>query len=594
MHRSLILLVLTSFLIACSGNQISPAGSDGGLALDGGPVIDGGLADDGGLALDGGPVEDGGLPGTGTVDDPIIIPGNPTIPPYNDVRDTHQAPSDTFDSYPPNTLNESGPEFVYRITLAHPTQLMAYIHFPEPAGVDIDLHLLKSLNPLELVARGHYNVEAVLQPGHYYLVLDTFVSGGVEKRGSYNLTVKLKRLYPGTMENPIPPAAPLTGALFLPFVLLDSRDTREALSDSLDSYPPNILDESGPEYIYAFTLDSEARLAATVRTPEPDGVDVDLHLLRALTPVDLIQRDNDAIYAIVPPGTYYLSLDTYVSSGAAMPGPYNLRLAIRKRVQEASQYFNHYILAAVDYLYANYRLLGYGSAVLTHDIPYGTYGTIKRSGEALTMCVAAVMEVILTAMILYAEDTGDMTVFDYLPKSSWETLHSNHIKAHLWVNSALDSYGSADALKNFGMGENIPFESLEPGSFINVNRNAASNYSGHAVIFISFIDIHGNEYNRYNDQVIGFKYFSSQGGEAVGTGGLDFRYAIFEDWGAPEMPYKRDINIVYSTSQHTLNTGMMFSPPNWSQSTKSTSKKAVSASELGFDEKYFTGWTVDD
>ncbi len=34
------------------------------------------------------------------------------------------------------------------------------------------------------------------------------------------------------------------------------------------------------------------------------------------------------------------------------------------------------------------------------------------------MCVAAVMEVILVAMQLYEQDTGDSTVWDYLPMRS--------------------------------------------------------------------------------------------------------------------------------------------------------------------------------
>ena len=74
--------------------------------------------------------------------------------------------------------------------------------------------------------------------------------------------------------------------------------------------------------------------------------------------------------------------------------------------------------------------------------------------------VAAVMEVMLVAMQLYAEDTGDRSVWSFLPVESWQTLHSHHIKAHIWVNHSLNSYGTADALVHFGMGETVPFEQL--------------------------------------------------------------------------------------------------------------------------------------
>ena len=176
------------------------------------------------------------------------------------------------------------------------------------------------------------------------------------------------------------------------------------------------------------------------------------------------------------------------------------------------------------------------------------------------MCVAAVMEVMLTAMTIWADDRNDPSVFSFLPVRSWQTLHSHHIKAHLWVNSRLNSYGTADALSHFGMGENVPFEQLRPGAFINLNRTTRT---GHAVVLMAFIDELGREYERWNPDVIGFKYFSAQGGADIGAGGLDFRYAVFSRHGAPTMPYKRDLNVIYSTRQRMLNTGEMWTPSRW-------------------------------
>ena len=58
----------------------------------------------------------------------------------------------------------------------------------------------------------------------------------------------------------------------------DQRDTSEAPSDEIDSYPPHSQDESGPEYYYVFRTDRELDFEAWISAPEPAGVDVDLHL----------------------------------------------------------------------------------------------------------------------------------------------------------------------------------------------------------------------------------------------------------------------------------------------------------------------------
>jgi hypothetical protein len=204
------------------------------------------------------------------------------------------------------------------------------------------------------------------------------------------------------------------------------------------------------------------------------------------------------------------------------------------------------------------------------------------------MCVAAVMEVILTAMQLYADDTGDATVWDFLPIDSWKYLGADNIKAHIWVNADLDAYGTADALRHFGMGENVPFELLQPGGVININRTTGT---GHAVVFLKFIDIDGTEYDTWNDQVVGFRYFSSQGGYDPGTGGLDYRCAIFSDYGSPTMSCRRDLNVIYSTNQQLLNTGHMFAPAFWS---KAYRRPAPAHVVSRFDAVYFDGVTTDD
>jgi hypothetical protein len=212
------------------------------------------------------------------------------------------------------------------------------------------------------------------------------------------------------------------------------------------------------------------------------------------------------------------------------------------------------------------------------------------------MCVAAVMEVILTAMQIYAQQTGDQTVFDFLPQKSYETLRSSHLKAHLWVNYQINAGGSADAVRHFGMGMTVPFKELTPGSLVNLNRTTKT---GHAVIFLAFIDIDGKESSSWHPGVVGFKYFSSQGGYATGSGGLDYRYAVFSQYGSPTMPYKRDLNVILSEDQRYLNTGIIYAPSRWLRT--SWSSPAGSASMpprpeviSRFDARYFHPITADD
>ncbi|MDT8285718.1 MAG: hypothetical protein RQ748_01305, partial [Elusimicrobiales bacterium] len=88
---------------------------------------------------------------------------------------------------------------------------------------------------------------------------------------------------------------------------------------------------------------------------------------------------------------------------AGIPAPVHFLSPLRPPDADGDGYFNRYILKAVDRLYAEYGLLGYDiSSILTHDIPYHTYGVIKARRPPLTMCVAAMMEVLLTAYDIYA------------------------------------------------------------------------------------------------------------------------------------------------------------------------------------------------
>lgn len=228
--------------------------------------------------------------------------------------------------------------------------------------------------------------------------------------------------------------------------------------------------------------------------------------------------------------------------------------------------FNEYILKAVADLNQHYPSKGYDiNKAYTHDIAYDS-GTVKASQPALTMCVAATAEVIITALNLYVKETGDKSVYAYLPVTSWNRMRPKDIRSHIWVDPKLDAYGTADALVTFGIGKRVKFSELEPGSFVNINR---LNKSGHSVIFIGFIDSKGDVLPVYSDKVMGFKYFSAQGSGTKGDSGFAYRYAFFaKDNNKPFCPTlpagkRRDCQIIWSTGQKYLNTGYMLMPSVW-------------------------------
>ena len=535
-------------------------------------------------------VQDGGP------DNPFIISVTDGGADYADSQDTSQSPFSSVDSYPPNELDESGPEYFYVLTLPRTMKVEAWIDFPEPPGVDVDIHLLGSLNPIQLLERDHYGVTATLDAGTYFLALDTYE--GAANAGPYGLHVDIKPFFEGTTDDPVlvgggDGVTPVT----LPVVMVDARDTALALSDEIDSYPPDDLDESGPEYIYTFTVDEPVDFAVELLLPEPSGVDVDVHLLSSLDPLELVARGDHKALAELEPGTYYVVVDTYGGDGNA--GEYVVNITLRAQTLPASALFADYMVQATDWIHQNYGLLGYDiNSVLTHDIEYGSYGTIPQTGvDGKTMCVAAVLEILLTAMQLYEDDTGDSSVWGFLPMDSYRYLGSGDLKAHIWVNYGdIDSGGSADALRHFGMGMNVRFERLVPGSVVNVNR---TNGTGHAVVFLAFLDIDGNEYTTYpnNIDVVGFKYFSSQGSSSPGYGGMGYRWAVFSDYGCPNMPGPTDCNIIQG-DQHLLNTGVVYSPSHWRPAyyTRLSMYKARGAHEpvSSFDPVYFDGKTTGD
>lgn len=107
----------------------------------------------------------------GTTVDPIEIDSFP----FRDWRNTRVAASDVFDHYSAAPeIDESGPEYVYVMNLPSAGAVAASL--VDAPQVDIDLHLLGSLDADDCLARAHIELEhEVAAGGTYYLTADSWV-----------------------------------------------------------------------------------------------------------------------------------------------------------------------------------------------------------------------------------------------------------------------------------------------------------------------------------------------------------------------------------------------------------------------------------
>jgi hypothetical protein len=172
----------------------SEPGSTGPTQTDVNPGTSGGgtpasSTDDGTDPTD--PTDPGTTPATTTTDGcPAGVICVDTFP-YVDTSTTTGAVS-SFDSYScaPST-DESGPEVVYEVQLDEAGFLATEV-YGLPAGVDVDVHVLDALDPDACVDRGHWAAGALMMPGTYYVVVDSWVDGsGVAYDGDYTVGINV-------------------------------------------------------------------------------------------------------------------------------------------------------------------------------------------------------------------------------------------------------------------------------------------------------------------------------------------------------------------------------------------------------------------
>lgn len=108
--------------------------------------------------------------------------------PFSDDRDTSAEPAGVLDSYAcAPAIDESGPEVVYRVTVPSDGFLSAAVY--EDDGVDVDVHILSALDASACVDRGDRDARADVTAGDWWVVVDTYSSGGVAKSGGFRVDI---------------------------------------------------------------------------------------------------------------------------------------------------------------------------------------------------------------------------------------------------------------------------------------------------------------------------------------------------------------------------------------------------------------------
>jgi hypothetical protein len=123
------------------------------------------------------------LTGAGTAASPFVVPALP----FSDARDTRAGGERRVDRYPGcnSAADESGPEFVYALTVTEPTPVYAMVIVR--GTTDIDLHHLRgaTVDGAACAARDDRVLSLTLSPGTHRFVLDTYAVNGAPRAGEY-------------------------------------------------------------------------------------------------------------------------------------------------------------------------------------------------------------------------------------------------------------------------------------------------------------------------------------------------------------------------------------------------------------------------
>ncbi|MSQ84183.1 MAG: hypothetical protein EXR77_15090 [Myxococcales bacterium] len=136
---------------------------------------------------------DGGVSADGTVGDssPVACPvGQICVAsfPFSHSGDSATLKTSAFNSYSCKTgADESGPEQVFAVQVPSAGFLSAAVY--DGAAVDVDVHILSALDASKCLDRGDNHARADVNAGLWYVVVDTFVSGGKAQSGVFKVDI---------------------------------------------------------------------------------------------------------------------------------------------------------------------------------------------------------------------------------------------------------------------------------------------------------------------------------------------------------------------------------------------------------------------
>ena len=136
---------------------------------------------------DAGPTDTGVVCEPGQACQPIPI----LVLPFAHADDTSERAGSAIDRYAcAPDVDESNAEVFYRVEIADPGVLTAAIDESVGDDVDVDVHLLTAPEGERCLARDHVAIRHRVEPGTYWIVVDTWVDGnGQAYPGAYELTV---------------------------------------------------------------------------------------------------------------------------------------------------------------------------------------------------------------------------------------------------------------------------------------------------------------------------------------------------------------------------------------------------------------------
>ena len=119
--------------------------------------------------------------GTGSPTDPWIISSLP----FSHSANTSNSPNSSIKTYDCTVQkNEYGPEYYYKLVVTKTTKIRTFV--ASGNGVDVDIHLVTSVDGKGCINRNDKGFEATLNPGTYYIIIDTFSgTSGTTKPGQY-------------------------------------------------------------------------------------------------------------------------------------------------------------------------------------------------------------------------------------------------------------------------------------------------------------------------------------------------------------------------------------------------------------------------